>query len=166
MNRFGYLAFAIVAAACSAKRQPVRMVGPAGDIATLAGEWSGDYSSAESGRRGTISFTLRAQGDSAFGDVVMVPAGWGRPLTPWRDPSAQQGSQGANAPAAVLTINFVRVQGAQVSGTLAPYADPSTGARLLTTFTGNMSGATIDGTYTTRLPSGETQQGRWTVQRR
>jgi hypothetical protein len=93
----------------------------------------------------------------------MVPKGWGQPLAPWRDPS---GSAGQRPQAEVLTINFVRVEGSKVSGTLAPYADPQTGTRLMTTFAGELKGATIEGTYTTRLPSGETQQGRWTVQRR
>ncbi|HMG19454.1 MAG TPA: hypothetical protein VK573_12065, partial [Gemmatimonadales bacterium] len=117
----------------------------------------------ESGRSGSISFTLRSAADSAFGDVVMIPAGWGRPLTPWRGES----SSAAQRPQSeVLTINFVRVQQAHVNGTLAPYADPQTGERLVTTFTGELSGNTISGTYTTRLTSGATQTGRWTVQRR
>jgi hypothetical protein len=58
------------------------------------------------------------------------------------------------------------VQQGHVSGTLDPYADPQTSARLLTTFSGELNGNTIAGTYTTRLPSGETQTGRWSVQRR
>jgi hypothetical protein len=49
---------------------------------------------------------------------------------------------------------------------IAPYADPQTGARLLTTFAGQVSGNTITGTYTIRLTSGETQAGRRTVQRK
>ncbi len=150
-------------AACAANRTPVPVVGPSADIAALAGEWVGDYSSTESGRSGSISFTLRAAADSAFGDVVMIPAGWGRPLAPWRRETA------AAAPRPqpeVLTINFVRVEGCCVSGTLVPYADPETGARLVTAFTGRLNGDTIEGTYTTRLPSGATQTGRWTVQRR
>jgi hypothetical protein len=53
-----------------------------------------------------------------------------------------------------------------VNGTLAPYADPETGARLVTAFVGELSGNTIEGTYTTRLPSGETQTGRWKVERK
>ena len=75
---------------------------------------------------------------------------------------------GANqSPAStVLTIRFVRVDHGHVGGTLDPYADPQTGARLLTTFSGELSGKMISGTYTTRLQSGDTQTGRWTVQRR
>lgn len=155
---------ALALSACGASRSPVPLVGPSADIKPLAGEWAGDYSSAESGRSGSITFTLRAAGDSAFGDVVMVPAAWGQPLRPWRD----QNVAGANQPPAstVLTIHFVRVEHGHVSGTLDPYADPQTGVRLLTTFNGELNGNTIAGTYTTRLPSGNTQTGRWTVQRR
>lgn len=150
--------------ACGAARSPVPLVGAASDISALIGEWAGDYSSAQSGRSGSISFTLRAAGDSAFGDVVMVPAGWGRALVPWREPNTAGTSQ---APAStVLTIRFVRVERGHVSGTLDPYADPRTGERLVTMFSGNLSGNTITGTYTTRLPSGDTQTGQWSVQRR
>jgi hypothetical protein len=93
----------------------------------------------------------------------MIPAAWGRPLIPWR----QQNVAGNQAPeTTVLTIRFVRVERGHVSGTLDPYAEPQTGARLLTTFSGELNGNSITGTYTTRLPSGETQTGRWSVQRR
>lgn len=139
-------ALTALVAACATSRTPVPMIGPARDVAALAGEWAGDYSSTASGRSGSISFTLRPAGDSAFGDVIMIPAGWAQPE--------------------VLTINFVRVEAGHVTGTLAPYADPQTGARLLTTSSGALTGNTIEGTYTTRLPSGETQAGRWKVMRR
>lgn len=99
----------------------------------------------------------------------MVPSGLGRPLSPWRGEAAAGagagGQQPPHAQSEVLTINFVRIEGGHVNGTLAPYADPQTGARLITTFTGELKGNTIEGTYTTRLPSGETQTGRWRVQR-
>jgi hypothetical protein len=155
-------AIGLLLAACAANQPSVPLVGRSADVAALAGEWTGEYSSTESGRSGSISFTLRAAADSAFGDIVMVPAGWGRPLAPWRGetPTAQRPMT------EVLTINFVRVEQGRVNGTLAPYADPQTGTRLLTTFNGQLSGNTITGTYITRLPSGETQTGRWTVQRK
>src|SRR5881396_1534715 len=133
--------------ACGASRAPVPLVGASADVAALTGEWAGDYSSAESGRSGSISFTLRAAGDSAFGDVVMIPVAWGRPLEPWRQDAPPLGARQA-APE-VLTINFARVEAGHVNGTLAPYADPQTGARLVTTFTGELAGNTITGTYTT-----------------
>ncbi len=149
--------------ACGASRSPVPVVGASSDLSALAGDWVGDYSSVESGRSGSITFTLRAATDSAFGDVVMVPAGLGRPLLPWRGENMAGGAQIPTS--TVLTIRFVRVEAGHVSGTLDPYADPQTGARLLTTFSGELNGNTITGMYTTRLPSGDTQTGRWTVQR-
>jgi len=73
----------------------------------------------------------------------------------------------------VLTISFVRVAAGRVSGTLAPYADPETGAKLFTTFEGRMSGDTITGGYTTHVAgagraggAADTQTGEWTVTRR
>ena len=150
--------------ACGASRSPVPLVGGSADISALTGEWAGDYSSAESGRSGSISFTLRAAGDSAFGDVVMIPKAWGRALVPWAQPNAGGGNQAPTS--TVLTIRFVRVERGHVNGTLDAYADPQTGERLFTTFSGDLNGNTIAGTYTTRLPSGDTQTGRWTVQRR
>ncbi len=156
--------------ACGASRAPVPMVGAAADVSALAGEWSGDYSSAESGRSGSISFTLRATDDSAFGDVVMVPSASGVPVKPWTSQQTGGGSQspGANQapPATILKIRFVRVESGHVSGHLDPYADPQTGARLLTTFSGELKGDSISGAYSTQLPSGGTQAGRWSVQRR
>ncbi len=153
----------LVLAGCAANQPSVPLVGRSADVAALAGEWTGEYSSSESGRSGSISFTLRAAADSAFGDVVMIPVGWGRPLAPWR---GETPTPAQRPMAEVLTINFVRVEQGRVNGTLAPYADPRTGERLLTTFVGALSGNTITGTYTTRLPSGETQMGRWTAQRK
>ncbi len=161
---FPVLLCALALDACGASRTPVPLVGTSGDVSALSGEWAGDYSSAESGRSGSISFTLRAATDSAFGDVVMIPAGLGRPLMPWRGENMTGAAQVPTP--TVLTIRFVRVEQGHVSGTLDPYADPQSGARLLTTFSGELKGNTISGTYTTRLPSGDTQTGRWTVQRR
>jgi hypothetical protein len=172
MLRFKTLPFACLAVtlgACSASHTHVPLLGPTSDVTPLIGEWTGDYSSAASGRSGSISFTLRALDDSAFGDVVMIPAAWGRPLQPWRQQNAAGAPAAPAAPAAqstVLTIRFVRVESGHISGTLDPYADPETGTRLLTTFTGELNGNKIAGTYTTRLPSGETQTGRWSVERR
>lgn len=158
------LILTVALTACAGRQPSVPLVGASTDVAALTGQWAGDYSSAESGRSGSISFNLRPAGDSAFGDVVMVPAGLGRPLTPWRGEAS--GMQTQRLETEVLTISFVRVQGGRVSGTLAPYSEPGTGERLVTTFDGRLSGDVIEGTYTTRLSTGATQTGQWRVQRR
>ena len=106
--------------ACGAARAPVPLVGASADIGALTGEWAGDYSSAESGRSGSISFTLRAAGDSAFGDVVMIPSALGHPLVPWRENAMGAGAN-QSPTSTVLTIRFVRVERGHVGGTLDPY---------------------------------------------
>src|SRR5207244_5991827 len=114
------------------RQAPVPLVGAARDVAALEGQWDGSYSSAATGRSGSISFTLTATGDSAFGDVVMIPRGLGRPLQAWNNAAAP--ADAAPPRPAVLTINFVRVAEGRVTGTLAPYADPETGVQLFTAF--------------------------------
>lgn len=157
---------AVLLTACGpAVQTPVPLVGTASDVAALTGHWEGSYSSAATGRSGSISFTLTASGDSAFGDVVMIPRGWGKPLQAWNRNEAA----GAAAPqpsAAVLTINFVRVAGGRVNGTLAPYADPETGAKLFTRFEGTLNGDKIAGTYSTTAGAAAPQTGEWSVTRR
>ena len=153
--------------ACTAARQtPVPLVGAARDVAALEGQWDGSYSSAATGRSGSISFTLTATGDSAFGDVVMIPRGFGRPLQAWSNAAAPAGV--APPRPAVLTINFVRVAEGRVTGTLAPYADPETGVQLFTAFEGQLRGDVIEGTYTTRAGrgGGDSQTGEWKVTRK
>src|SRR5207245_5067121 len=78
-------------AACGASRSAVPVVGAATDVSSLTGEWAGEYSSVESGRSGSITFALRSAGDTAFGDVVMVPKGFGRALVPWNQPGPAGG---------------------------------------------------------------------------
>lgn len=152
--------------ACTAAPQAtVPLVGPARDVAALAGQWDGAYSSAQTGRSGSISFTLISQADSAFGDVVMIPRGFGRPLQAWTGATPPVGAEPTRA--TVLTISFVRVTAGRVTGTLAPYADPETGARLFTTFDGRLNGDEIAGTFATRsAASPDAVTGEWKVTRR
>ena len=154
-----------VAAACgTAPQTPVPVAGTAVDVAALAGQWEGSYSSPATGRSGSISFSLTANGDSATGDVVMIPRGFGRPLQAWNRTAAPAGAIPQRP--SVLTINFVRVARGRVSGTLAPYADPETGEQLFTTFEGRLQGDEIEGTFRTHTAGGsDTPEGQWKVTR-
>lgn len=161
MSRFLATALAYVAVACGGSGTPVPVAGTASDLNALAGEWSGEYSSSESGRSGSIVFRLTAGTDSATGDVVMSPQfqrrGAPQEPSPLVTPPAPQ----------VLAISFVRVAGGRVSGRLAPYRDPSCGCLLATTFEGALKGDVLEGTYLSRHgETGEVQQGRWQVTRR
>ena len=159
------LAGAVLAACAPAPQTPVPLTGSPADVAALIGRWDGSYSSAATGRSGSISFTLAASGDTAYGDVIMIPRGFGRPLQ-----ASGHGTSPGDPPAArstVLTIRFVRVAQGRVNGTLAPYADPETGGQLFTTFEGHLQGEAIEGTFTTRSAEGTgAQAGQWKVTRR
>src|SRR5256886_5468755 len=74
----GFRTCALRSARSRGAQRAVPVGGTAGDMAALAGQWEGSYSSASTGRSGSISFTLSAGNDSAFGDVIMIPRGWGR----------------------------------------------------------------------------------------
>jgi hypothetical protein len=147
--------------ACGGYQAPVPMVGQETDVSQLAGEWFGEYSSVESGRSGSITFKLIAGSDTATGDVIMSPRFNARPQTGQVQPTGP-------APGTIqaLTINFVRVTGGQVSGSLAPYTDPTCGCTLHTTFVGRLRADTLAGTYTSlHEQSREIQRGQWQVVR-
>lgn len=146
---------------CTARRAAVPLVGAPADISALVGQWVGEYSSTETGRIGSLSFTLRALGDTAHGDVVMVPNGWNQPLQPWRDETTRAAERPRPE---VLTIRFVRVTGNEVSGELAPYRDPGCDCKLYTRFVGRLNRDVIEGTFTTsQSQSAQEQRGRWSA---
>jgi hypothetical protein len=160
-----YLA-ALVAAicACASKPTPVTVTGDPEDRASLAGKWSGDYNSPATGRSGSIVFNLSRSGDAASGDVVMIPKGYGKPLVPYE--RSGTGVQSPGTSSQVLTIRMVRVAGGIVNGVLDPYRDPECNCAVQTSFTGSLSGDTIEGTFTTSRPEASTPQtGTWRVKR-
>jgi hypothetical protein len=166
ITRLGLVALACVSLACASKPTPVTVTGDAGDRASLAGKWSGDYTSPATGRSGSIVFNLSPSGDAANGDVVMIPRGYGKALVPYGNATTAAGGAVSTAPASqVLTIKLVRVSGDTVSGVLDAYRDPECDCPVVTTFTGTLSGNTIDGTFSTRGSSNTPQTGTWRVKR-
>ena len=172
MSKIFLTSFAAVALACASKPSPITVTGDAGDRASLAGKWSGEYQSTSTGRSGSIVFNLSSTGDAANGDVVMIPRGYGKPLEAYDQTTS--GGQTVTAGAAtqntnnsqVLTIKLVRVSGDTVSGVLDAYRDPQCNCPVHTTFTGKLDGDTIDGTFTTRgSQSNAPQTGTWRVKR-
>lgn len=136
------------------------------DLAPLVGKWTGEYDSEETGRKGDITFTLRAGERAASGYIEMVTrkpesvnVGTDRPIV-IGIPSIQAKQ--------LLTIHFVRKEGNRVVGLLDPYTDPKCACTVMTTFQGVFKGGhTIQGTYRTvsselvRTPTG----GQWKVTR-
>jgi len=74
------------------------------DLNPLVGEWRGGYSSAETGRSGTIAFTLRARESAASGNVVMILRAESSLTPAERDLLSNVSAPGRS----VLTIHFVR----------------------------------------------------------
>ena len=141
------LALVALAAGCTWHGTPVPVVG---NVGLLEGEWEGTYDSEQTGRTGSILFTLKAGTDSAYGDVLMIPA-HAEEMTP---PTGAQMSQSIRKMPHVLRISFVRCEEGAVSGRLDPYEDPDTHERISTTFEGRITGNQFQGTFWEyRLPA-------------
>lgn len=150
--------------ACSTQPAPIPMQGSPMAVRRLVGSWAGAYASAQSGRSGSISFTLSAERDTAYGDVIMIPRGLNHPLR-----AAMEEESGATGGEhqQLLTIRFVAVRGDRVEGTLEPYRDPECGCLLLTRFEGRVLGDSIVGTYRSHhVEGGNNVSGTWQVKRR
>ena len=160
---------ATLLAACASHPTPVPVMAPSSSLSALVGDWSGEYSSVETGRSGSISFALKAGKDTAFGNVIMVPKTESNVVAPSAavdHPIVR--SAAAQNPGELITIRFVRMEGNHVVGTLDPYRDPDCGCQLTTTFQGEFTSAnTIAGTFHTtgsgmsHIPA----SGRWKVER-
>lgn len=142
--------------------ETVPLVGTLTDVSPLVGEWTGEYDGGAGGRSGSIVFVLRSATDTAHGDVLMIPRAVGEQAAT----DARRGQLQLHSNQ-VLKISFVRVASGDISGTLDPYIDPDCKCNVQTTFTGRLTGNTIEGTFVTRgsqLPREYT--GRWRVTRK
>src|ERR1044071_4399138 len=108
------IALAALLAGCRYQPSPVPLIASAGDISALSGDWSGEYSSVQSGRSGSMTFTIRAGSDTAFGDVLMTPRrGAGIRAA---DANTLEHARHETLPE-LLKVTFVRVSGGILEGT-------------------------------------------------
>ncbi len=162
MRRARVAAIAIAAFGCRYRAELVPIWGDIGDMDRLAGKWAGEYSSPDSRRTGTITFTITAHGDSAFGEVLMaIPAEENLP----RPRSLVTGHSDHAGSADLLSVQFVRVAGGGVRGELEPYIAPDCECRVRTMFTGTIDGDAVSGGFLTTTDWGGKQEGRWRVVR-
>ena len=147
--------------ACTYAGTPVPLSGSANDVGRLAGRWDGEFWSDESGRGGTLLFTIRAGTDTALGDVVLN-SGMTDPViaADARDPQHLRHSRAPE----VLRVTFVAVQGEMIRGQIEPYIAPDCKCVVVTEFLGTLAGDTVAGRYDTRGP-GVRQEGRWSMRR-
>jgi hypothetical protein len=149
---------------CQGVQPPVPV---AGNLELLAGQWDGEYGGRESGRSGSIMFTLAAGADTAYGDVLMIPGEWEVPPG-GRSPDPNAPGQPMGKAPQPLRIAFVRAENQWVEGRLSPYRDPDCGCLLTTVFTGRLVAPNqVEGTFVSvHAEMGTTTRGWWRATRR
>lgn len=153
----------VALAGCRYQPSTIPLHGSSADIARLKGSWDGEYSSVESGRTGSITFTIHAGKDTAFGDVVMTPS-HEHPLIAADGYDRIHREHGSSPE--WLKVTFVHIDGGLIRGELEPYVAPDCKCTVTTVFRGALSGDVIEGTYLTRGEYNLQQEGRWRVERR
>ncbi|MES2304333.1 MAG: hypothetical protein V4558_02460 [Gemmatimonadota bacterium] len=153
---------AVLLAACRYQPTVIPLAGSPTEIAVLAGDWQGDYTSDDTRRSGHIMFRISARGDSAFGDVMMFVPGYNTFPLPWDQATAHL--EHARSPD-FLAIRFVAVGGGQVGGELEPYTAPDCNCLVRTRFIGRVRGDEIRGRYTSKADGIPERVGRWQVKR-
>ncbi len=140
----GLTVMLLLATACASVAPNVPVRGDSRSVRALVGSWEGVYSSAVTGRSGIISFQLRAETDTAQGEVFMIPRSDREQFNMPPDDVANR----RTAPASLLTIRFVRAANDELTGVLDPYPDPVCACTLTTRFVGRLRGEEIKGTFT------------------
>lgn len=146
---------------CASTTQRLPVQSASGNLAALAGEWRGEYTSPENGRTGTIYFLLQTGENSAAGDVVML-AGRGARVVDWEDRVTMAS---ARFLAEVLTVSFVSFDNGMVSGRMGPYRDSDCGHMHVTTFFGEVQDNRISGRFISRSDAHEPHVGEWIANR-
>ena len=151
----------VLPACASSPVIPLR--GSATDWAALAGRWDGTYHGRDSFRAGSMSFELTAGDDHAHGDVLMAAYGgdFYTRFPPGFRPPAQPPER-----IRFIPIRFVRADGTAITGQLESYWPPECGCDAETTFSGELRGSRLSGTFVTRYSTGGIARGRWEAVRR
>lgn len=145
------------------RAEPVPLEGPRAQLDSLVGNWEGTYRASGASRHGVLRFSLRPGADTAYGEVEIT---FSRALRLYGDPSEEPLPR---SPCRVLQIEFVRLDGETIRGTLAPYWDPDCECRAVAVFDGRLTGGDlVEGTFRSRrAPDGPALlHGRWVAKRR
>jgi hypothetical protein len=149
---------------CQSQRAAIPIAAEPELLASLVGEWHGEYASPATGSSGSIVFYLAQGEDHAHGDVLMIPSSSAA--------ADRASSRSAAAPVRpgpqILTIRFMRAEDGNVSGMLDPYWDPDCNCEVRTTFMGEIQGDRMDGTFVSLSgrPGVGRSTGWWSVTRR
>ena len=141
-------ALAASTVACATKPPGIALTSSDFDLQPLVGVWRGDYSNPQTGRRGTIAFSLRAGESFASGNVVMIPKPDSLLTAEERELASDVPSTGRS----VIPIHFIRKEGGSLNGTLDPYRAPDCDCIVTTTFQGTFT--TVPSKAGTSITSG------------
>lgn len=150
-------------AGCHSAMPTVTVQGDPESIATLAGRWEGTYESEKTGREGTLQFELTRAGDSARGEILMMPAWTDEPYQ-----GSQRGEPRERRPVrtpTLIPITFVKIEDGQVLGQLDPYIDPDCDCRVTTSFIGSVDGDQVRGIFAIRGMKTWLAYGEWRAER-
>lgn len=151
----------------SSKPPATQLTLPAVDVQPLVGDWRGEYvADGPGGRHGSLSFTLVSGDRDAHGALTMTAAGADRAYERYRSEQNVVTSADTAPRVEPPAIQFVRLSGSIVSGTVDAYLDPQCQCPAVMTLNGDLHGDTIDGTfratYDAKMPD---LIGTWTVKR-
>jgi hypothetical protein len=162
-NHWGLILLAALIVACQPTMPVVAVKVEPGVLGGMAGSWEGSYESEANGREGTVRFELTAMGDTARGEVMMLPAWTTEPY----QGSARGEPRDQRLPRepVLLQINFVEINEGQVLGTLTPYIDPDCDCRVTTNFIGSIDGDHVRGIFAIRGMNSWLAYGEWRAHR-
>jgi hypothetical protein len=149
---------------CQSQRAAISIAAEPERLASLVGEWHGEYASPATGRSGSIVFYLAQGDDHAHGDVLMIPGS----LSAADRPSGRSAAAPVRPGPQILTIRFAQAEDGNVSGMLDRYWDPDCNCEVRTTFTGEIKGDRMEGTFVSLSgrPGVGRSTGWWSVIRR
>jgi hypothetical protein len=163
MKRIALTLLAVSAMACVSLPRPVSVANRPTDALLLEGEWSGEFSSDDGVRSGSIAFGLQVRDDTARGPGILRPV---------IHVAAQAGASvptRAEAGTAIRSsMYFVSVTDGVVAGVMPTFFDVDRLAVVQMTFVGRLrSWNIIEGTYVTLGTNLRVQErGSWRVLRR
>lgn len=146
---------------------PTQFTIPVANVQPLVGEWQGEYVADDPDRRqGSLAFTLVAGSNDAHGSLTMSAAGGDRVFDRYRSERTPSTSADTTLRAELPAIQFVRVMGSKVSGTIDAYWDPDCQCPAVMTLHGDLQGDSIDGTFRATYDGKKPDlTGKWTVKR-
>jgi hypothetical protein len=160
LRRTSWLMVAHLGACTSVTQQPApaAIQGESHDIRQLAGRWRGEFHNTHTGRVGTIFFDLRADRDTAYGDVTFDRV---IPTAVCNDMTRPQTTSNVVVPV-VLRFGALAVARGSIGGWLRPYRDPDLLCWMDTWFEGRLVRDTLGGSFFSRRTDTDTVRvGTW-----